>query len=295
VKAIEYFKSAVEKDGSYALAHSGLADCYSLLGLYSVMPPKRSMPKAKAAARKALELDDSLAEAHTSLAYVYLYYDWDWPAAEREFQCAIRLNPNYATAHHWYHEYLTARSRFEEQLAEILHAEELDPLSLIINTDIGWGLYHARAYDQAVEQLRRTLELDSNFAVAHLMLGLTYAQKESMPEALASVQRSIELSGQDLLPLAMGALGYIHAVSGRKAEANTAIESLDRFSKLRYASQYGQAMILAGLGDSSRAIKKLENSFAERCDRLIYLNVEPIFDSLRAEAKFRNLIRRIGL
>jgi DNA-binding SARP family transcriptional activator len=294
-KAIGYFQAAIEKDPAYALAYSGLADCYNLFSLYSVMAPKTAMPMAKAAARKAIEIDESLAEAHTSLAYAYLYYDWNWAAAEREFQCAIELNPNYATAHHWYHEYLIARGRFDEQMAEILHAEELDPVSLIINTDVGWGLYYARRYDQAVEQLRRTLELDPNFAVAHLMLGLTHAQKKCLDEALASILKSIELSGNDPFTLAIGALGYVCAISGRKSEALSAIDRVKHLSKARYASDYCQALVFAGLRDRSGAIERLENAFEARYDRLIYLNVEPIFDDLRSDPRFQNLIRRLGL
>jgi DNA-binding SARP family transcriptional activator len=294
-KAIECFDKAIERDPSYALAYSGLADCYNLLSLYSVLPPKKAMPKAKAAVRKALQIDTSLAEAHTSLAYTYFYYDWDWAAAEREFRSAIELKPNYATAHHWYHELLTALGRFDEQMIEILQAQELDPLSLIINTDVGWGLYYGRAYDQAVEQLRRTLELDSNFAVAHLMLGLTYAQQNRLTEALNSIQRAISLSEGDPLTLAIAALGYVHAVSGKKAEAWEVIERLTGLSRSRYASDYCQAMVLTGLGERDKAIKRLASAFRERYDRLVYLNVEPIFDTLKDDPNFQNLIRSIGI
>jgi DNA-binding SARP family transcriptional activator/TolB-like protein len=294
-KAIDHFQQAIEKDPSYALAYSGLADCYNLLSLYGVMAPKKAMPQAKAAARKALKIDDSLAEAHTSLAYAYLYFDWNWPDAESEFQRAIELNPNYATAHHWYHEYLIAMGRFEEQMAEILHAEELDPVSLIINTDVGWGLYYARRNDQAIEQLRRTLELDANFGIAHLMLGLAYAQKHCLGEALASVQRSIELSAAEPFTLALGALGYIYAISGRRSAALSAIEQMKQLAGARYASDYCQALVLAGLGDRTGAINRLESALEQRYDRLIYLNVEPIFDGLRDDPRFQSVIRRIGL
>jgi len=294
-KGIECFDHAIERDPSYALAYSGLADCYSRLSLYSVLPPKKAMPKAKAAVRKALEIDDTLAEAHTSLAYTCFYYDWDWVSAEAEFRRAIELNPNYATAHHWYHELLTAMGRFDEQMAEILQAQELDPLSLIINTDVGWGLYYARAYEQAVDQLRRTLELDSNFAVAHLMLGLTYARQNRMAEALSSVERALALSGGDPLTLAVGGLGYVHAISGDRRKALEIIERLSARADDRYESDYCQAMVLAGLGDRSKAIAKLDSACRERYDRLVYLNVEPIFDSLRQEPAFKQLIGRIGL
>jgi DNA-binding SARP family transcriptional activator/alkylated DNA nucleotide flippase Atl1 len=293
-KAIEYFEKAIRRDRAYALAYAGLADCYNLLSLYNVMAPNEAMTKAKEAARKALEIDPALAEAHSSLALTHLYYDWDWRAAEREFRKAIELNANYATAHHWYHEYLTALGRFDEQLAQILRAEELDPLSLIINTDVGWGLYYARKYDRAVEQLRRTLELDSNFPVAHLMLALAYAQQHCLDDALASVERSLQLSSDDPLILAVGALGYIHALAGRTREARQVIQRLHK-SKVRYASDYCQALVFAGLGEAGAAIHSLERAFELRYDRLIYLKVEPIFDPLRNEPAFGALIRRLGL
>ena len=280
-KAIDYFQNAIERDSAYALAYAGLADCYNLLSLYSVMPPKKAMPKAKEAARKALKIDSSVAEAHTSLAMTHLYYDWDWSSAEREFKRAIELNPNYATAHHWYHECLTAMGRFEEQTAEILHAEELDPLSLIINTDVGWGLYYARQYDQAIEQLRRTLELDANFAVAQLMLGMAQAQKSLLKDAAASIKRAIELSSDDPLTLAIGASGYVDALSGKVSEAHGVIRRLKESPKTRYASDYCQALVFAGLGERELAIERLEAAFGQRYDRLIYLRVEPIFDQLR--------------
>ena len=185
--------------------------------------------------------------------------------------------------------------RFEDQMSEILKAQELDPLSLIINTDVGWGLYYARAYDQAIEQLRRTLELDSNFAVAYLMLGLTQAQKNQRQEALNSIQRAVSLSGDEPFTLALGALGYVHAISGRKAEAISVLKRLDRLSHSQYASDYCQAMILSGLCERAKAIERLESAFEERYDRLIYLNVEPIFDCFRGDPKFQRLIESIGL
>ena len=190
-KGIQYFQQAIEKDPGYALAHTGLADCYNLLSLYSALPPRDAMPKAKAAALQALELDDSLAEAHNSLAYAKLYYDWDWNGAEKEFRRALELNPNYAIAHHWYHEYLVAMGRFEEGHSRILRAQELDPLSLMISADVGWGFYFARRYDDALEQLRKTLELEPNFVMAHFILGLTYLQKRQFEQATAELQQAI--------------------------------------------------------------------------------------------------------
>jgi DNA-binding SARP family transcriptional activator len=294
-KGIEYFGEAIRKDPSYALAYSGLADCYNLLSLYSMLPPKETMPQARAAAGKALQLDPSLAEAHASLAYTSLYYDWDWAAAEAEFQRALAINPNYATAHHWYHELLTALGRFEEQMAEILLAQELDPLSLIINTDVGWGLYYARSYDRAIEQLQRTLELDANFSVAHLILGLAYAQQDSLREATSSIERAIDLSGGTPSTLAVAALGYVHARSGRQADARSVLKRLETLPRAGYVSDYCRAMVLTGLNDSRSACERLERAIEERYDRLIYLNVEPIFDGLREDARFQRLVATIGL
>ncbi len=294
-RGIEYFEAAIARDPSYALAHAGLADCYNLLSLYSVLPPRETMPEARAAAERALAIDPALAEAHTSRAYTLLYYDWDWAAAEREFQRALSLNPNYATAHHWYHECLTAMGRFEEQKAEILLALELDPLSLIINTDVGWGLYYARDFDRAIEQLRRTLDLDAHFAVAHLMLGFASAQTGAVADATAHVQRAIELSGGVPSTLAVAALGYLHALAGRTTEAWHEMDRLERLPRAGYAADYCRAMVLAGLGEHDAACERLGAAMTERYDRLIYLNVEPIFDRLRDEPRFQALIARLGL
>jgi DNA-binding SARP family transcriptional activator len=294
-RGIEYFEQAIARDPSYALAYSGLADCYNLLSLYSVLPPAETMPRAREAARKALDIDEALAEAHTSLAYTYLYYDWDWSAAEREFRRALAINPNYATAHHWYHEFLTAMGRVDEQSAEILLAQELDPLSLIINTDVGWGLYYARAYDEAIEQLLRTLDLDANFAVAHVIAGLTYAQQGRLDEALSSVQRAIDVSGATPSTLALAALGYVCARSGRTADASQVMQRLDALPGARYAADYAGALVLAGLDDHGAACTRLERAVPARCDRLIYLNVEPIFDNLRGDPGFQRVVAGVGL
>ena len=294
-KGIAYFEQAIQRDCAYALAYSGLADCYNLLSLYSVLPPGETMARAKAAAEKALALDASLGEAHTSLAYVHLYYDWDWAAAEREFRRALSINPNYATAHHWYHEFLTAMGRFEEAAAEILLAQELDPLSLIINTDVGWGLYYRRSYDEAIEQLRRTLELDANFGVAHVMLGFAYGQKRNLEHAQSSVQRAIELSGNAPSTLALAALGYVYAISARKADAWNVVERLATLPRASYAADYCGALVLAGLNDRTAACDLLAKAVAERSDRLIYLNVEPIFDDFREDPRFQRLVAAVGL
>jgi tetratricopeptide (TPR) repeat protein len=226
-RGIQYFQQAIEKDPGYALAYSGLADCYNLLSLYGALPPKEAMPKAKAAAQQGLEIDESLAEAHNSLAYAKLYYDWDWNGAEREFQ--------------------------------------------------------------------RALELEANFIMAHFILGLTYLQKGRLEQSAAELQKAIALSGDSPLTLALGVQGYVSAVSGRKDGAHRILKKLKALSRQRYVSSYSLAIVYTGLGEKDAAFASLQGAYEERHDRLIYLNVEPIFDSIRLDPRFRDLLRPIGL
>lgn len=293
--AIEYFQKAIEEDPTYALAYSGLADCHNLVSLYSAVPPRDAMPKAKAAALRALEIDGSLAEAQTSLAYVQLYYDWDWPAADRGFRRAMELNPNYATAHHWYHEYLTAMGRFEEEQAQIVRAKELDPLSLIINAESGWGLYYAREFERAARHLDRTLKMDAHFPVAHFILGLVYQQQGNFEGAIAELQRAIELISGSPFALAIGVLGHAYARSGSLEQARAQLERLRELARKDYVPAYAFALVHIGLGDKDPAFASLRDAFEERYDRLIYLKVDPLFDDLRSDPRFEDLIGKIGL
>ncbi len=288
-KGIEYFEQAIEKDPNYALAYAGLADSYALLGGYDVLRPKDSYPRARAAATKALEIDDTLAEAHTSIARIRMAFDWDWLAAEREFKRAIELNPNYATAHHWYGMYLVRMGRFDEALSEIKQAQKLDPLSLIINADMGAPLFFARQYDQAIEQHRKTLEMDLNFPPTHLRLGAAYEQKGMYQEAIAEYQRAIELSGDNTKTSVV--LGYAYAVSGRRAEAQKELDQLKEQSN----SPYDIAMIYTALGDKEQAFEWLEKAYEDRSGGLVFLKVDPGLDSLRSDPRFADLLRRVGL
>jgi serine/threonine protein kinase/Flp pilus assembly protein TadD len=294
-KGIEYLHQAIDLDPTYALAYAGIADCYSLLGwdLFGVMPPREALPIAKAAARKALEIDDSLAEAHSSLAWTKLAFDWDWCGAVSEFKRAIELNPGYAVTHHWYAECLAGMGHYAEALAEIRQAQELDPLSLIISSVAGWILYFDRQDDQAIAQFRRTLELDPNFWVAHWTLGRAYEQKAMFAEAIAEIQKAIDLSEGS--PLSLAALGHAHAVSGGLAEAQRVLNELKESSKRRYISPYGIAAIHAGLGEKDEAFMWLEKAYEERSGWLIWLRAEPISDPLRTDPRFQDLLRRIGL
>jgi len=295
-KGIEYFQQAVEKDPKYALAYTGIADSYSLLTMaidVGSLSPSQAIPKARAAAMKALELDDTLAEAHTSLAFIKLNYDWDWSAAETEFRRGIELNPNSANAHHWYSHYLMAMGRTNESLAESKRALELDQLSLIMNTHLGWHYFMAHQFDLAIEQLRKTIEMDPNYGLAHWYLGLAYEQSAMYAQAAAELQ-----TAKDLLKKNVGieaGIGRVDALSGKRAEAEKVIDELKDRSKQIYVSSYHIASIYASLGDKDRAFEWLQGAYKERSDSLVYLKVDPKMDSLRSDPRFTDLLRSVGL
>lgn len=293
-RAIESFRRAIDHDPAYALAYSGLADSYALLALYGAKAPNETMPKAKAAAEHALSIDDSLAAVHASLAMALFYHDWDWEGAERAFRRAIDVNPAYATAHHWYHELLTARGRFAEGMEEIRHAESIDPLSIIIKTDVGWGLYFAREYQRAKRHLLASLEMDSQFAVAHLVLGLVRFQCEEVDDAIEDVERAIAASPAPFV-IAIAVLGAMHGVRGDIDAARKALRRLRDESTRGFVSAYCEALVHTGLGDTERAFDALDAAVEERYDRLVYLDVDPLFDSLRDHPRFAKLRERIGL
>ena len=290
-KAIDYFNHAIAEDANYALAYAGLADCYDLLHEYSELSPKESYPKAKAAAIKALELDDTLGEAHTSLAYSLINYDWDWRSAEREYQRAIQLDPNYATAHQWYAECLSMLGRHSEAIAEIKKAHELDPLSLIINQGVGGKYMYSRRYDEAMAQFHRTLELYPDFPPIHQRLAWCYAQKRMYDEAIAEMQRAVELSGNSTQMIA--ALGYAHAAAGRRDTAQGIIAELERRSKESYVDHYFIATIFAALGEKDEAFALLEKACAERSYWMRWLNIDFQLDNLRSDSRFDALVERV--
>ena len=290
-KAIDYFNHAIAEDPNYALAYAGLADCYDLLHEYSELSPKESYPKAKAAAIKALELDDTLGEAHTSLAYSLMNYDWDWRSAEREYQRAIQLDPNYATAHQWYAECLSMLGRHSEAIAEIKKAHELDPLSLIINQGVGGKYMYSRRYDEAMAQFHRTVELYPHFPPTHQRLGWCYVQKRMYNDAIAEMQRAVELSGNSTQMLA--ALGYAHAAGGRRDTAQGIIAELERRSKESYVDHYFIATIFAALGENDEAFALLDKACAERSYWMPWLNIDFQLDNLRSDSRFDALVQRV--
>jgi TolB-like protein/DNA-binding winged helix-turn-helix (wHTH) protein/Tfp pilus assembly protein PilF len=292
-RAIKYFNQATETDPTYAQAHAGLADAYALSGdwKYGVLSPKDAFPKARAAATKALALDDNLGEAHASLAYILDLYAWDWEAAETEYKRAITLKPGYATAHQWYSWHLIMMGRNSEAISELRKAESLDPLSLIIGADMADALCISRLYDEAVLQSRKILEMDPDFAIGHYELGQALEQKHMHDEAIAEFKRAIELSGHN------GAfdsnLGYVYAASGRKEEAIKTVKDLEARHGENPSAGADIALIYVGLGDQDRAMMWLNQAYEARFKASILLR--PAFDPLRSDARFKDLKRRIGL
>jgi eukaryotic-like serine/threonine-protein kinase len=292
--AIRYFEQAIESDPTYALAYAGLADSYGMLGSWGFLPPRGAYPKAKEAAEKALELDDSLAEAHTSLALIHEVYDWEWRSAEQEFKRALELNPNYATGHQWHGIFLINRGQFAEAKAELARAEQLDPLSLIIVTEAGEPYYFAREYDKAIERYRRALQLDENFWPAHLFLGVALEEKRDFTQAVSELQAAVKLSGGSTQ--ATAALAHAYAVSGNTSEALGIADRLKRLSTSKFVSSCEFAMIYSGLGNRAEAFKWLDKSFEERSLLNDYhLTTEPKLDELRSDPRFADLLRRMGL
>ena len=291
-KAADYFNQAIAADPRYALAYVGLADAYVLMPLYGAGAPRDCYPKAKAAAKKALELDDASAEAHTSLAQVHCYYDLDYPQAIREFQRAIELNPNYATAHQWYGSSgLAALGQFDDAVAEVKSAIALDPLSLVINTDLGNTYYRARRYDQAVDQMRKTLEMDPAFYYAHWNLGSALAAKGALKPAIEEYEKARALNDD---PSMLGLLANAYAKSGNKAEALKIRDQLELVSKQRYVSGYSFALADLGLGNKEEALHWLEKAYGDRAgDALRFIKVEPLLDPLRGDPRFEALVAKI--
>jgi TolB-like protein/DNA-binding winged helix-turn-helix (wHTH) protein/Flp pilus assembly protein TadD len=291
--ALAYFNQAIEEDPKYAQAYSGLADTYALLGdwQYAVMTPKEAFPKAKAAAIKALELDNALGEAHNSLAFVLDGFDWDFDSAGKEFRQAIQLNPGYATAHHWYAWHLSLLGRYDEAIAEMRKAENLDPLSLIINADLAELLVLAHSYDESIQQSRKTIEMDPNFALAHNQLAQAYLQKHMYDEAVAELQKAVQLSGSS--PTCIANLARAYVVSGKRSEALELLSELKKRSNPDYSNASEIAMIYASLGDTDQAMNWLEKGYEERFNPGVLLR--PGFDRLRSDSRFQNLVHRIGL
>jgi TolB-like protein/Flp pilus assembly protein TadD len=291
-KSINYFQQAIATDPNYALAYAGLADAYVFLPGYTAGSPLDCYPKAMAAAKKALELDDALAEAHTTLALAIWYYDFDFSQANSEFKRAIELNPNYATGHQQYgNNTLSALGRFEDAITEGKRAVELDPLSLVINADLGMNYYYARRYDEAITQLRKTLEMDPGYYYAHVNLGQVLAAKRAFDEAISEYQKARALNDD---PFVLGLLGHAYASSGNKTEALKILDQLKEVSRQRYVSTYSFAIVYLALGDKQEALRSLEQCYQDRAGADVgWIRVDSLVDPLRDDPRFEAIAEKI--
>jgi DNA-binding winged helix-turn-helix (wHTH) protein/TolB-like protein/lipopolysaccharide biosynthesis regulator YciM len=294
-KSLEYFQQAIQADPNYALAYAGLADSYTLAGSYgySILPPKEAMPKAEAAAQQALAIDDSLAEAHTSLAYLKFTYDWDWNAAQHEFERAIALNPGYDNAHHWYSHLLMARGRQNESLAEARRALELSPSDTVMNEHIGWTYLMMRDYDNAIQSCRKALDMDPDFLLAHRVLGMAYLYKGQNDDAVAEFQRGVQLSHDD--PVAEAYLARAYAAARQNDKAITIVDRQQQRSGQRYIPPVEVAAVYSALGDSDHAFQWLNRAVEDRSSALVYLNIDRAYDAIRGDPRFAQLLRKVHL
>lgn len=289
-KAIGSFRQAIAADPGYALAYSGLADCYSLLAIWGGGPPRETLDEARAAARRAVASDDAPGEAHASAAFVRWIYDWDWAGADRAFRRAIELNPGYATAAQWYSYYLASRGRFDEAITQIRRAQELDPLSVSIATDVGEIHCWAGRYDEAIQQLGAALEMEPNFAVAHNILGMVHLQRGRTADAITELEEAVRIDGS---PRMLATLGHAYGVANRRREARAIETRLKTLSRSRYISPFSLALVSAGLGDDDRAFALLERAYEERSDNMAILRVYPLLERLRSDRRFAKLLARV--
>jgi len=291
--AIKYFEQAIEKDPHYALAWAGIADSYSLLGEFGNIPRKELYPKARAAVNKALEIDNRLAEVHTSLASILMLREWDWVNSSKEFKLALELNPNYATAHHWYSQWFLDMGRLEESLQMISRAAELDPVSQAILKDKGLTLYYNRQYDEAIEMARKTLELDPNYAAAHRLLSLAYQGKERFDESITEHEKWGRLTGNKVETAIT--LAQLYAVSGKADEARNLIDDVKRNKLVAEQIHRGLALVHAALGEIDIAFECLEESYEHHEESILSLKVDPKMDPLRSDSRFLALLKKIGV
>jgi DNA-binding winged helix-turn-helix (wHTH) protein/TolB-like protein/Flp pilus assembly protein TadD len=292
-KAIEFFKQAIQRDPNYSLAFSGLADCYRNLPISSDVPSREAFPKAKEASLKALAIDGQLAEAHSGLGWINLWYEWDWAAAENDFRRALRIDPNYVFARIGYAHLLSDLGRNENALEEVDHALRLDPISIYAGTLKGHCLYQARRYAQSIDILQRTLELNPNYWIGQITVGKNYERVGRYEEALEAFRKAREFSGSSSEPLSL--IGYTYAVSGQRAEAERTLRELKAIAAQRYVPPYYLAVLYLGLGNSTEAFKWLETAYEDRDVHMVFLGVDPKWDSLRTHPAFIRLVKRMNL
>jgi len=292
-KSLELFQKAIKKDPTYALAYTGIADYFNLIGYYDLVPPREAFPRAKEAAEKAIDLDETLAEAHASLAMIQTWYEWDWTGAKSSFKRALELNPSYVTAHHWYSVWLGAMGRHDESIATIKRAQELDPTSLIISTTLGGMFMFARRYDEEIEELHRAMELDPASYIPHWYIVYPYAFKGLYDEAIAHAQKALSLSGMS--SRMKGVLSLAYACGGKITEAKKLLNELIKLAKTKYNSPYGLALIYIELNEKDRALDLLEKAYEEHDHWLYQIKVIESLDSLRSEPRFKALLKKMGL
>jgi DNA-binding winged helix-turn-helix (wHTH) protein/TolB-like protein/Flp pilus assembly protein TadD len=291
-KGLEYFRQAITLDPTFAEAYVGVADSYATLGLYAVLPPKEAFPSAKEAAKRALAMDDGLAEAHATLGFINFYYDWNGVDAGNEFRRALADNPNYAMAHSWYGESLAAMGRFPEAVAEAQRALEDDPLSLIIGSNAGWTLSLAGKGDQAIEILKKAIEIDPTFPRTHYRLGRAYEQKKSYELAISELEQAVNLSGGD--SCYQGSLGHAYAISGKTDQARKVLQELEGRGAQQYVPAYAIALVYAGLGENDHAITWLQKAYEDRSTSMVFLKLDPEVGNLHSDPRFEQLSRRIN-
>lgn len=292
-KSLEYYQRSLEKDSSYALAHAGMADCYNMMGFWGVLSPAEVYPLAKSEATAAVEIDESCAEAHTALGWTLFAYDWKWPEAKRELERAIRSNPGYATTRQWFSHYWIYLGRKSEALACVKYTLELDPLSLVMNSNAAFIYLFTRDLDTAIEQARSTIELDPHLAAPYLWLGQALEQKALFPEAIQAFERGLVPS--ERAPFMLAALGHAYAASGKRSAALAILKELEELSLRRYVSPYYSALLSAGLGEVKNALTWLEHALEDRSTWLTWLKVDPRLDALREQPRFQVLLCKIGL
>lgn len=289
----DFFNQSIKIDANYTPAYAGLSQCYNLLGFYEFVKPKEVYPKAKEAALKALELDNTLVEAHTSLAFTHTLYNWDWQSAEKEFLLALELNPGYATAHHWYSEFLMATGRFEEGIAQARKAQRFDPLGLIINTLLGMAYFLSGDFDRSIAECKKTLKMAPDYLPVYIWLGLSYCKKGMYNEAIGLFQHGRAISIKKNTKM-ITLLGYAYASDGQLHEEELILNELDVMAKFGYVSSFERARIAVGDGDQESALNYLEAALEERSTWLTWINVDPTFDELRSQPRFEAIIAKMN-
>jgi len=292
-KGIDFFQQVIKLDASYAAAYSGLADCYMALGYGSFLAPNDAFPKALEAATKAATLDSTLADAHASLGYYKFYYDWDWAAAEQEFRKCLALNPNYELGYDWYGYYLTAMERYDEASVILKKAASLDPLSVSISTDMGFSFYYGGNYDPAIKELKASLQVDSNFLLAHLWLGRSYQAQKAYPDAINELKKTMKVSVN--WPVALAAIGSAYAESGDKINAKIILDTMISLMPKKFVTAYGIALVYSALGEKEEAFLWLNKAFDERSNWLVWLKTDPRWNMIKSDKRFHEMVNRVGL